>query len=69
MATITLKYDTQNDLAQSIINRIKSAGVFTVVEENVTTYDKKFVEKIQESEQQFLEGKYKTIKTCDLWNR
>ena len=67
MATITLKYDKQNDLAQSIINSIKSAGVFTVVEEDVTAYDKGFVKKIQESEQQFLEGKYKTIKTCDLW--
>ena len=67
MATITLKYDTQNDLAQSIINSMKSAGVFTVVEENVTAYDKEFVKKIQESEQQFAEGKYKTIKTCDLW--
>ena len=67
MATITLKYDTQNDLAKSIINIIKSAGVFTVVEDNVTAYDKEFVKKIQESEQQFAEDKYKTIKTCDLW--
>ena len=67
MATITLKYDTQNDLAQSIINSIKSAGVFTIVEEKVSKYDKVFVKKIQESEQQFAEGKYKSIKTADLW--
>ena len=67
MATITLKYDTQNDLAQSIINSIRSAGVFTIVEEKVPKYNKGFVKKIQESEQQFSEGKYKSIKTIDLW--
>ena len=67
MATITLEYDKQNDLAQSIINSIKSTGVFTVIEEKISKYDKEFVKKIQESEQQFTEGKFKSIKTADLW--
>lgn len=66
MATIILKYDEQNDLAKSIINSIKSAGVFTIMEEK-SPYNKDFVEKIQESDKQFAEGKCKTIKTEDLW--
>jgi|GEM_PF-5467047 len=41
MATITLKYDTKNDLAVNIIDSIKSAGVFTVIEEK-SPYNKEF---------------------------
>ena len=66
METITLRYEAGNDLARSIVNSIKDAGVFTIVEEK-THYNKKFVKKIRESEAQFAEGKYKTIKTEDLW--
>ena len=48
MATITLKYDTKNDLAANIISSIKSTGVFTIVEEK-SPYNKEFVKKIQKS--------------------
>ena len=66
MATLTLKYDTKNDLANSIIDSIKSVGVFTIIEEE-SPYNKEFVKKIQKSDKQFAEGKCKTIKTADLW--
>ena len=67
MATITLTYDAQNDLAKSIVSSIKSAGVFTVVEEKESPYDKAFIKKIQESDRQFAQGRCKTIKTDALW--
>jgi len=62
MAIITLQYNPANTLAQSIINSIKSAGVFKVKEEK-SPYDKDFVEKIQESRRS--EGT--VIETADLW--
>jgi len=33
MATITLRYNPNNTLAKSIINSVKSAGVFQIAEE------------------------------------
>ena len=44
MATITFKYDTYNNLASSIVNSIKSAGVFTVVKEEDSPYEPQFVD-------------------------
>jgi len=62
MATITLQYNPDNTLAQSIIRSIKAAGVFQITDEK-STYNKEFVEKIQESRKS--EGV--VIKTEDLW--
>ncbi len=62
MATITLEYNPNNDLARSIIESVKSAGVFTVAEET-SPYDKEFVELINESRR----SAGKVIKTDDLW--
>jgi len=62
METITLKYDSKNDLAVNIISSIKSAGVFIIVEDK-SPYDKEFVKKIQKSRK----SKGVVIKTKDLW--
>ena len=62
MATITLQYNPNNVLAKSIINSIKAAGVFQITDEK-STYNKEFVEKIQESRK----GEGVVIKTEDLW--
>jgi hypothetical protein len=43
VATITFKYDKCNNLASSIVNSIKSAGVFTVVKEEESPYEPQFV--------------------------
>lgn len=66
MATITLKFDPKNKLIKSIINSAVLAGA-TVEEDNSSPYNKEFVKKIQESEQQFSKGKFKTINTDNLW--
>jgi len=62
MATITLRYNPKNELAKSIINSVKSAGVFQIAEEQ-SPYNKDFVEEIQESRS----SKGVVIKTEDLW--
>ena len=62
MAVITLRYNPNNTLAKSIIHSIKSAGVFQIAEEQ-SSYNKEFVEKIQESRSS--EGV--VISTDDLW--
>jgi hypothetical protein len=62
MATITLQYNPNNTLANSIINSVKSAGVFRVTEEK-SPYNKEFVEEIKESRK----SKGVVIKTADLW--
>ena len=62
MATITLRYNPNNELAKSIISSIKSAGVFHITEEK-SPYNKEFVKEIQESRKS--EGVI--IKTADLW--
>jgi len=62
MATITLQYNPNNTLAKSIIDSVKAAGVFQITNEK-STYNKEFVEKIQESRNS--EGV--VIKTEDLW--
>ena len=62
MATVTLRYNPKNELAKSIINSVKSVGVFHVEEEQ-SPYNKDFVEEIQESRR----SKGVVIKTEDLW--
>jgi len=62
MATITLQYNPNNTLAQSIIRSVKSAGVFQIAEEK-SLYNKEFVKEIQESRKS--EGV--VINTADLW--
>ena len=62
MATITLRYNPNNTLAKSIINSVKSAGVFQIAEEQ-SPYNKEFVEEIQESRR----SKGVVIDTDDLW--
>jgi len=62
MATITLHYNPNNTLANSIINSVKAAGVFKITEDK-SPYNKEFIEKIQESRK----SKGVVIKTEDLW--
>ena len=62
MATITLEYNPNNALPKSIINSLKSAGVFKVTGET-SPYNKEFVEQIDESRK----SKGSVIKTEDLW--
>ena len=62
MTTITLQYNPNDALAKSIIDSVKSAGVFQITEEK-SPYNKMFVEEIQESRKS--EGV--VIKTEDLW--
>jgi len=62
METITLQYNPSNTLAKSIINSIKSAGVFQITEEK-SPYNKEFVEEIRKSR----ESEGEVIKTEDLW--
>ena len=65
MATITLKYDTKNSIATSLIEAIRKSGVFEIEEKQTqeSEYDPKFVEKIERSRK----SKGKSIKTDDLW--
>ena len=65
MATITLKYDTKNSIATSLIEAIRKSGVFEIEEKQTqeSEYDPKFVEKIERSRK----SKGKSIKTEDLW--
>ena len=62
MRTITLQYNPNNALANSIISSIKSAGVFQITEEK-SPYNKEFVEEILKSR----ESEGIVIKTEDLW--
>lgn len=66
MVTITLKYDPKNKLVKTILNSAVLAGA-TIEKTEVSPYNEEFVKKIQESERQFASGKFKTIKTADLW--
>ncbi|MDR2148561.1 MAG: hypothetical protein LBE91_19145 [Tannerella sp.] len=66
MATITLRYNTDNIMAMSILDSIRETGVFEILESS-ENYDAEFVKKIQESEKQFAEGKSRKIETADLW--
>ncbi|MDR2146699.1 MAG: hypothetical protein LBE91_09615 [Tannerella sp.] len=62
MATITLEYNPANELANSIVNSIKSAGVFKIKRED-SPYNEDFVKQIQKSRK----NKGVVIKTEDLW--
>jgi hypothetical protein len=66
METITLKFDPKNKLIKTIINSAVLAGA-TIEKKEVSPYNTEFVKKIQESKRQFSTGKFKTIKTSDLW--
>ena len=66
MNTVTLTYDNRNSLAVSILQSILQSGVFSVSETS-NTYNPEFVQKIKTSEEQFVSGNYKSIKTQDLW--
>jgi hypothetical protein len=67
MCTITLQYDAQNQLANSIMQSIREAGVFTILEKEQPVYSKEFVAKIEDGRKDARAGKGKAIKTSDLW--
>ena len=67
MCTVTLQYDARNQLANSIMQSIREAGVFTIVSKNAPGYNKDFVSKIEEGRTDVRQGKGKAIKTADLW--
>lgn len=67
MCTITLQYDARNQLAQGIMQSIREAGVFTILEQDRSTYNEEFVSKITKSREDMKKGKGKVIKTADLW--
>jgi len=67
MCTVTLQYDARNQLAKSIMQSIREAGVFTILEKEHSGYNKEFVSKIEEGRNDARKGKGKAIKTTDLW--
>jgi len=68
MSTVTLQFDTYNDLAMSIMRSVREAGVFKVVEENIIPdYGKEFIAKVEDGRRDMKAGKGKAIKTADLW--
>jgi len=64
METIILKYDKKNASIEKALELMLTLGVEI---EKAPNYNPDFVKKIEESERQFKNGKYKTIKTADLW--
>jgi len=66
MKTVIVEYNPKNIRHLSIIEMLKTFGLIKSLEEK-SSYNKKFVEKIKESEQEIEEGKGKPIKTDDLW--
>ena len=67
MCTVTLQYDARNQLAKSIMQSIREAGVFTILEKERSDYSAEFVSKIQEGRNDARKGKGKAIKIDDLW--
>jgi len=68
MSTVTLQFDTCNELAMSIMHSIREAGVFKVIEERTTPdYGKEFIAKVEDGRLDMKAGKGKAIKTADLW--
>jgi len=67
MCTVTLQYDARNQLAKSIMQSIREAGVFTIIEKEHSGYNQEFVAKIEEGRNDARKGKGKAIKTADLW--
>ena len=62
MATLTLEYNTRNNVANSIVNMIRNVGVFSIKEE-IEPYDADFVHEILENRH----AKGTVINTEDLW--
>ena len=67
MCTVTLQYDARNQLANSIMQSIREAGVFTILGKERSGYSQEFTSKIEEGRQDVRRGKGKAIKTADLW--
>ena len=67
MCTVTLQYDARNELACSIMQSVREAGVFTILDKEQPTYSKEFVSKIEDGRKDMRAGKGQTIKTADLW--
>jgi len=74
MATITLNYNARSIQAKNMLKVILAMGVFNIDESSYakklksSLYGDEFSNKIDESERQFKEGKFRTIKTSDIWN-
>lgn len=66
MSTITLQFNESNILAMSILRSIKSAGVFSIIEDK-SVYSAEFINKIESGRADMKAGKGKAIKTEDLW--
>ena len=62
MASLTLEYNANNNVAVSIINMIRNVGVFSI-KEDLTTYNADFVQEILDNRN----AKGTVIKTEDLW--
>jgi hypothetical protein len=68
MAQVTIEYDARNVSAKKFLEAFLSLPFFKIKEEKEKSpYDPEFVKKIEESKKQYKEGKYKAIKTEDLW--
>ena len=61
MATLTLEYNTHNNVATSIIDMIRNVGVFSIKEEE--SYDADFVHEILDNRH----AKGTVVKTEELW--
>lgn len=68
MATITLEYDGRNKLMQDLIALLEKYGAKRKdVAKEEKPYNPEYVAMIKRSQKEAREGKYKTIRTEDLW--
>lgn len=68
MATITIDYDARNTTINKFIDALLSIkGVTIKSESKQPKYNQAMIDKVNGSRKQFREGKYKVIKTEDLW--
>ena len=68
MATITLEYDGRNKLMRDLIALLEKYGAKRkTVEKEESSYNPEYVAMIKRSQKEARDGKYKAIRTEDLW--
>ena len=68
MATYSLTINEKTTAGKALLNYLLSLGVIKkVADKDESSYDPEYVAMIKHSQKEAREGKYKTIKTEDLW--
>ena len=65
MAQVTIEYDARSNSAKKFLEAFLSLPFFKVKKD--CPYDKEFIKKIEQSRQEYKEGKYKAVNPNDLW--